>query len=107
MKDFEDCFKKIDKAGTGSLPLSEVGPLLRAVGLNPTLKKIEWLTEWLKANSNFLFNQLIIFSKKINVLRIEMYLIVIYRDIYVIRKIQLLSSKFNTSKIFSPLNDPI
>lgn len=49
--EFEFCFKKIDKNSNGFVPIRDVGNLLRATGLNPSLKKISEITSWLESNS--------------------------------------------------------
>jgi Ca2+-binding EF-hand superfamily protein len=53
IKEFKFAFNMIDADGRGSLALSELGSLLRASGLNPSLKKIEDITNWLEANGTF------------------------------------------------------
>ncbi len=49
--EFEFCFKKIDKNSNGFVPIKDIGNLLRAIGMNPTLKKISEITSWLESNS--------------------------------------------------------
>ncbi|CAF0704883.1 unnamed protein product [Brachionus calyciflorus] len=47
---FKDSFNKIDKANTGTILISEIGSLLRAVGMNPSLKTIKEITDWFDMN---------------------------------------------------------
>ena len=50
--DFKICFNKFDSSLANSVESHETGSLLRATGLNPTLKEISEIISWLAESSN-------------------------------------------------------
>jgi Ca2+-binding EF-hand superfamily protein len=59
-KEFKYAFNLVDADGKGSVNSSEIGSLLRATGMNPSLKKIEDILEWLETNGILLFDNILI-----------------------------------------------
>jgi len=45
--DFKVCFNKFDTSGKHMVESHEIGSLIRAAGLNPTLKEISKIIAWL------------------------------------------------------------
>jgi len=55
--DFKVCFNKFDTSGKHMVEAHEIGSLIRAAGLNPTLKEISKIIAWLSESRmiRFLF----------------------------------------------------
>ena len=49
------CFSKFEKSE--KVAVTQIGPLLRATGLNPTEKYLKELTEWFSTNGSVIFNE--------------------------------------------------
>lgn len=50
--DFNKVFAKLDKSSSGSLDISEIGNMLRGVGMNPSNKLINDILMWFEEKSN-------------------------------------------------------
>ena len=53
--DFQICFTKFDPSGRESVETGDVGSLVRATGLNPTMVEVTKIEKWLQESSLFIF----------------------------------------------------